>query len=767
MSEHVLAIPLPSNQITSGDRGIPEMDFDILNQIQSKTRSRLGTLQNRAHEQQHDLSTILEGVNTTVKDTRKRKRDSDLMFTQQANELAVKSDQIRQNAMEAAADPFNELKALFGDTLSMAEWAARHNSVQNELSAVKRRFTASAAGYNFDLEEAAGKIQFSMQKLAFTKENISGITAANQAILTTINAQSAMFTQQLDTMHTKAELQAELNDPNGEIPKDLVRRRILILDLALEELKTARAAKGKSLLEIKKMELDIIQKHPELLSVATAEQAIQSNQNVIEPNTGITITPQIAKIIRVQQKERAQIDAKLTTSLLENQMRATHAFAQIAAVLGRSGGAGVNVFARDEQGFVTGFNPDAVSAEMRQDAAAMFDLQTVSQTLQNTLQDPTTTPEVRKQIRTSQFAINQQVHELRNKIVKKAKADIQLNVEDKEAKKSASRWVEFGNIQSIPGAKGLLIEGATSVISGVESTLSTAHGAGWGEGLIVFGAKFNADIASAGKIFDAEGKVDKDKITALRISDIDLFDLTFQNALGEVNANGDNKIQAAILSDFYEVTMVRGVREMEARHAAEPETVSMLKSLILGTVALDPGITTMPNKDKKGEFLDSANVLFATLALKEKQLQEVGTLPKTSTLVHELQSILLGDVIGNPELGQSIYDLPEIVSLTIPTSMEGASLNFLFFRNKIKAMLQRGLQNIVRSIPLSKIDVSRQIVDLETEFKELGFQGGLRPSTPADEEQRRAIRKQIQSLQDEQGGRSLTSIMQQLLTQQE
>lgn len=761
---HVKVIPLPSERITSGDRGAPEMDFDILNDIQSQTRKRLGTLQNRTHEQQHDLSTILEGVNATVKDTRKRKRDSDLMFTTQANKLNIQSDELRQKAMEAAADPFNELKALFGDTPSMAEWAARHNAVQNELSSVKRRFAATAAGYNFDLGEATDRIQFAIQKLSLTTSNITNLTAANQAILANINVHSAVFTQQLDTM-LRPDLQAELDDPQGQIPKDLVRQRLQLLNLAEAELKTARLTKGKTQLEKATALAKYVTTYAELVSEPVVNQAIETQKPVFSPALGVNIDPQMARIIQVQQKERASIDAKLTSTLLENQMRARQAFAQIAGVLSRTGGAGVNVFARDEQGMLIGFNPDAVSAEMRQDAAVMFDLQTKSQSLQQAIVDPATTDTVREQLRLSQFAINQQAHEMRNKIVEKAKEDAQLLVEDKEAKKAASHWVEFGNVKSIPGARGLLIEGATSVITGTESTLSTALGAGWGDGYAIFGTKFNADIAAAGKIFDAEGKIDVDKVTALRISDVDLFDLTFQNALGEVDVNGDNKVQVAILSDFYEITMNRVIREVINNHPAEPATVAMLKSTILGVIALDPSITAMKGKD--GKVLDPANVLFATIALKEKQLQDAGTLPKTSTLIHEIKGLLLGDFIDNPEEKRSIYDDPEIAALTTPTTKEGASLNFLLFRNKVKTMFQRGMQNIASSVPLDKVGVSGQILDLETKFEALGHQGGLRPVTPADEEQRRAIRNQIKSLQDEQGDRSLTGIMQQLLNQQQ
>lgn len=749
---------------TTGQRGAPEMDFDFLNAIQAQTQSQLGTLQQRAQGEREDLSTILQNVNVTVKETRKSKRDSDLMFKSQADELAARSEQISQQAMKAAADPFNEIKALFGTTLSIGDWAAQHNAVQNELSAVKRRYTSSAAGYNFNLDEAAGEIQFAQQKLALTKENIAGITAASQAVTTQIQTRSAMFTQQLDTM-LEPDLLAELKDPEGKIPKFLVQRRLIMIEQAKAELATARAAKGKSLLEIKKSELEIITKYPELLSENTVTRALADDEIVIEPNTGITITPQIAKIMRPKQEEAAQLGAKLMSELIQTTVQGQQAFTQVVGILQRTAGPGVSVLGRDAQGNVTGFNPDALPADMRQDAAAMFDLRAQAQMLQATLADPSFTGELREQTRVLENQLNIRAAELRTEIVKKAKEDAQEGVAGKQAKVEAGRFAELGIVKSNPGAQQLLAEGAAGVIPGAESVLSTAHGAGWGDGMILFGSGYNEHLLESANIFDVEGDPDPAKIQSALLAgeiDIDSQVLATQKSLGRVDADGRNRIQVAILSDFYEITFNRGIRELEIRHAAEPETVALFKSLRLGVIGLDYSITQIPNKEKPGDFLDMANVLFATVALKERALQESGALPKDSNLVHELQSVMLGDTIGDPGKNQSIYDLPEIRSLTVPTTKESASLNWMLFRNRATSMFRSGLQNVVRNVPLGTVDVAQELSIKEQKVKTAEF-------TQLSPAERNQMAQDLIDLREQEQGETntLTNVMRQLLQRQE
>lgn len=771
MVGNVIAIPLPPDEPvreTTGQRGTPEMDFDFLNAIQAQTRSRLGTLQQRAQGEREDLSTILQDVNVAVKETRKSKRDSDLMFKSQADELAARSDQISQQAMKAAADPFNEIKALFGSTLSMADWAAQHNTIQNELSTVKRRYTSSTAGYNFNLDQAAGEIQFAQQKLALTKESIAGITATSQAITTQIGAQSAMFTQQMDTM-LEPDLRAELKDPQGSIPKFLVQRRLILIEKAKAELATVKAKKGKSLAEVKRIEFDIITKYPELLSEATVARALVSEQPVVEPNTGILITPQIAKTIGPKQAEKAQLDAKLLSELTQNTLQGQQAFTQVVGVLNRTAGPGVSVLGRDAQGNATGFNPDALPADMRQDAATMFDLQNQARNLAFTLSDPNFTGELREQTRLVENELNRRATELRNEIVKKAREDAKLLVVGKQAKESAANFAEFGTVKSDPGSQQLLAEGAAGVIPGAESILSTAHGAGWGDGMVVFGSEFNDQwqsmIDTSPELFgDEDGELDsKQLLNAMLAGNVKAADagiLATQKALGQVDVNGNNRVQSAILSDWYEIALNRGIRELEERHGAEPGTVAMLQTLRLGTIALDPAVTTL--QDQEGTTLDTANVLFSMLALKERALRESGTLPEDSTLVHELQSLMLGDTVGDPARNESIYDLAEIRALTVSTTKESASLNWKLFRNRANATFRAGLQNIVRNVPLGTVDVARELSTKERKVKTAEFTR-LPPA-----ERNQMAQDLIELRKQEQGETStLTNVMRQLLQRQE
>ena len=766
---NVLTIPLLSDRETTGGRGKPDLDFDILNQLSKENRSHLVSLQNSVQAQTEDISTMLQGVHTTFKSTQQRQRDSNIMFTQQANDLAFKSNQIRQKVMQAAADPFNEIKAFFGDTLSMAEWAAKHNAVQNELSAIKRQYTSSVAGYNFELDQAAGKIQVAQQKLGLTAGNIASIKSFNEALAVQIQTDSLRFTQQLDTM-LRPDLVAELKDPSGEIPADMVRKRLFLLDKAEIELKTLRALKVKTQLEKRTALAKFVSTYPELVSTPVLDQAIATGVPVFAPNLGVNIDSQMAKSVKTQQENRLQEDAKLTSTLIENSIEAQQTIGQVARILRNIAGPGVNILIKDDEGRITGFNPEAISAEIRNDVATMSGLQNKSLELQALLVDPNATVDARKEIETLQIEINQRINEVGKKIIEQATKDAQLGLKDKQAKASAAHFVEFNNVINDTGAAELLKASMVSVIDGTsQAILPTAHGVGLGDGLALLGEVYNAEIESVGAFTiseDTSGDITLGGVA----SGIDPRDLALQTALNKTKTTKTGKvinlIQEAILTPIYELGFNIGIREMIVRHASEPETVAMLNSFILGTRALDFSITKQEDKD--GNELDMSLVLFGTFALKEKALIDAGTLPESSRLVQEFQGIMLGDTL---EDGKTLYNRPEWRALTSPTTKEGAALSLLFFRNNLNPIAQVGLQQIVQNVPLGTIDISKQITKLEAEFKSLEDKGGLRFITPADEAKRRELNTQIKTLQkqeEERGsGRSLTNTLRILMDQQE
>lgn len=766
MTRHVTLIPLQeeffvpnltSNRETSGGRGAPEMNFDVLNLIEKQDRSQLGVLQQRSTRQQADLSTILEGVHTTVRKTLVDKRDSDLIFTARAEELSLESEKIRQNAMEAAADPFNELKALFGNTPSMADWAAKHSAIQNDLSVLQRQYTSTAAGYNFNLDSAAMDVSQAQQKLALTTANITSIGAASSAVIAKIAAQSAIVTQQLDTIHTRKDLQAELDDPNGQLPKDLVRRRLLTLDLAMAEIADAKSKAGKSRLELMAKLFDVYTRFSEFIPTSVMDDAIRTGQDVFVPLFGTIMSPQQAKILKVQQMERAQVDATKLAELTRNTMAGQQAITQIVDMFARVAGPGdFGKLGQNSQNVALGFDLASLPEEMKKSATLMMDIKNRAEILQLTLADPNfKDSNLRAQMQLLVNATNLEAIDLRSSIEKQVSEEAQIGVKGKEAKAEAARFARSGVVKSPIGAEDLLAQGTKGVVA--------LHGPGYNAGYTIFSTIYNQEVSSTLDLFDEDGKLKEGAANTFlaQTQRGDVETLAVQTALGQLDADGRNKIQVAIASDWLELTFNFAVREIEARHASEPEVVAGLKSLRSGTIALNPMFASIV--DEQGKPLDTANVLFSALAVMVRGLEKSGALSKESTLIHELYGLLLGDTsdFGDPNRQSTLYQQPQMRAMTTASTKEGAALAFKIFQNQPHQFLVSAMQNVVRNIPIDNLDLSEQIIQREAALL-------AKPHNPTEAgiKERIALNAEIRVLREKEESTSLTNIMQQITRSQ-
>ena len=741
---------------TTGERGAPDVNFDFLNVISDVNQTEASALSRQQQGQFNDLSSILSNVNVLVKDTRKRKRDTEITYSQQFNDLANQSDQIRQQAVEAAADPFNELKAIFTDTPSMDEWAARHNAVTNQINRLRRQYAADQSAYNFEMTEIAHEIQFARQRLALTRENIAGVTAASQAVVSQVQARSAQFGQQLSTM-LLPDLKEELADPEGQIPKGMVRDRILLIESAMADAKKARSAAGKSLLERKKLEFEVLTKFPELLSEDAINAALIGEKTVAEPFTGITITPQIAESVQTFQQQKQQERAAVLAGITENSIAGAQAFGQSVSILERTSGPGVDIFARDESGLPVGFDADKLPAEMRQIASVMSDLTTQARTIDSTLQmaeieGTDLNDELRERMVVMKGELNRRAQDLRDELVKLAKENAQSGMKGKEAKEAVGQWVEFGVMRNETGAVQVLTENSASAIPGLDT--SATHGIGWGAGMEVFGTKFktefDAAVANEPELFgeDAEDLDSGALLAAILKGNVPASqagNLATSRALRELNERGQNKIADVVLNDWYETAINAGIRSMMQNHAGEQQTIQALDGLILGNIALSPDVTQ--RRDENGKLLDGINVLFVSLAQMQKQLQETGALPAEADLVNEFKTLMLTG---------EFYQSPEIRNLTKTKTEAAASLNRVIFNNRAHEHLMSGLVKVIRSVPVANISDAQ-------EFQELKAFVGTQSFGNLSAEEQRAKRERLLELQQSIGDEtSLFSTLKQL-----
>ena len=684
----------PRATTTTGERGKPTQNFDFLDAVSNQSTQQVGNLALTAQDQATHLSELLNDVNTSFTDIRKRKRDTDIAHGHQANMLAERSDQIHQQTLEAAADPFNGIKALFGGGKTMAEWAAEQNLVQNELNSINRRYASKIAGYSFEMGEQAQKLALGRQKLQLTRENLAAIREGSAAIQQEVVTQMALQNQQLMTM-TLPELVAEFEDPKGQIPGGMIEDRIWNLKKMQAEAAAARSSAGKSQLERRKLELEVLDKYAEFIDESVINFSIANNVDVKDPTTGIVIRPQDAEKIQVAQQKALGERAKILADLTMESLQGGVATAQTMGILVRSAGFGETVFTRDENGQINGFDPTGLTPELQGLAAQQAELVMIVDALDTALElDPENT-DARQQTVVLRAALSRKAKALRDNIAKTAVDSATRGIENDLTKEGIADFVEFGKIRNEAAANNVLM-------ANTMSAAGEAHGVGWSDAFNVYAPAFRSEwdgaIANDPDLFKGsageDGEIDSKALLAAilgsKVNSSDAPGLASMRALHQLNPQQQNLMQDKALNAWYEVATNHAIRMMMENHAGETETTKALDSLILGTIALSPAVTQVT--DENGVELDGVNVLFSRLGIIQEQLKQSGALPETADLVNEFRGIILNNK-------SEIWKHPDIVDLTTPRTEVGAAINRMIFNGRARDQFIGGLQKVIQSAP--------------------------------------------------------------------
>ena len=769
MAENTLKLPirLSNTEITSGDRGLPEVDFDFMNAVTQSTQTRTGELANEVRSAGFDLSTTLNSVHLQLKESRQKKRDSDLLLRTQVNDLANQSDAVMQNAMEANADPFNELKALFTDTPSMAEWGARQNAIQNQMNKAKRGHSATQAEHNFDLTEIASSLQFERQKLALKRGEIADITASAQAIATQVNTAGLLVNQQLDTIGTRPELVAEFEDPKGQLPKFLVRQRIEDMDAATAALSAGRSAAGKSALERKKLELEVAEKFPHSINPFVTAQVLKTGQAMRDPNTTIMVTPEIANITKIEVEKRTRERAEAIVLMTKNDLQGASAAAHSMGVTARLAEPGVAAFGYDENGEVTGVNRDSIPRDMQIMLDGIRQLQTAYKGREHVLAiDGVLTGAARHQAEVVQFEISRQIQEADALYTKRAIEEATLGVNDDQAKEAITQWITTGFIRNENGANMLLAESVGSSTPGLDT--SSTQGPGYSAMMefysVAFKDEFDTLIGASGDLVDEDGNINSAQLLSSILSQTasvkDKAATASANAMRLVDGRQRNIMAAAGLNDWYEVAASYAIQDVMSLHTNEPETLKALQSLLMGDQALSNSVMHETIGDT-GTELDGMLVLFGRLALLDQELHTSGALPEDASMLNEFR---------NRIMDKNFYNSARVVSLTRPKTDEASSINRILFSNNARGQFSTGLQQKIGAVPVADIAEQMEFVRLQNApGVATGVMGGLNADgTAMSREQQRAAmdkRAKLQQMKDDgvSNASSMGGILQHLL----
>lgn len=663
----------------------PDTNFDFLNDLSRNAQVEIVKEQETFEKQSDNLSELLSNVNVRLKESKKKKRDSQIFFTAEANRLAEKSENITQEVLKARADPFHGLKVLIGASPSIRELAVKHNAVQNEMNRVQRRFTSGLSEFNHEVSAIQDQLSLASTQRKLTQENIAQAGATAQVFRGQVLAQDAIIKQQLDTM-LLPDLQEALADPNSKLPKGLVKKRILEMQGLEAELKRARASKGKTELELFSQFGDIAKKHADLIPESLVAEALATNKTVTF--MGMPITPQTAKILQPLQAKARDERQTLIGELASKSFEAQVGKQNISGAIQRAVGPGVSVIATDANGNATGFNFEAVSPEVQKSIAKIQELNQAIDFETSMLSEVDDT-EIGESLATSKAAkealIVDEINNLMDQLVKEG----QQGVEDDQAKEAIEQYIRTGRINAPAGANSVLMESNAVAVPGSNS--SAVHGIGWGTALNLYAQLYQNNLSemvpSTPEFQGEDGEIDSDQLLKLALKGSVRKDAEIAS-MNAVNTKTENQfatdVQTAALADWSEIAVVHAIQQLIESHADETATVDLLTGLIRGDLALGEQFT-------QG---DGMATLFATIAVKEAQLKEAGGLPENSNLAGELQSLLLSE---------QFYAQPSIRQLTQPQTQDAASLAQLAFRNQQHQIFQATLTQNVLSIPLNNV----------------------------------------------------------------
>jgi len=670
---------------------MPE-NFEFLNVLASETQSGIRSNVAKFNRQSDNLGDIISNANQRLQVTSKKKQDSDFFFNSQANALSKESDNVTLNIARAKADPFHDLKVLFTDEKSIADYAVDQQKIQNEMNIVQRRFAGGASEYNAELSMIQAELTTVTQQRQLTKETLATSIQAAQGLSTAVAAKTNIVKQQFREM-TLADMKQELAEPTiPNLPRGALEDAIREKEKLLVALNKQRGAATDTALEIAAKKFKVINEHPELIPTSVLEEAVRSNKSQLIPELQVAIDPQQAQTVLQAQGASQEKAEELIRSMSLNKIRSASSVRNVSQQLMRAQGGGDSLMIRDPvSGLAIGVNTDSLPSEEKDQFAKLQDANMTLGLIQKQIDDGLLQGQqlinATKATQALEGLVIATEKELSNSISKRA-GD---KYEGKLAKKSGAEFNERGIIESAQGAAQI----GTELLSALTSTAVTSEtfGPGWSVGMksvqLMMDAKLqeyaslHPEMQGETEELDTQERILK-MFSQKREQDLETL---FAASIKSVNGRGDNLVGEVILQDWLEVGSAQALNHLiNTVHVDDPASQSLLQSLLSSDQTLTAEITTAN---------DGFSTLFTLIRMKERKAIADGVLSEGSNLVGELQTMLLKD---------QTYQQPFMTSLTTPTKDGGGMLNKLVFNNTAPEVFRQSMKQQIMSIPLANID---------------------------------------------------------------
>lgn len=209
----------------------------------------LGGAAKRTNKAAMDFAQALDASNTELIGIQETYKAQKTAAIEQANELAAESDRIMVEQSRAMADPWNDLKVLFTDEKSVADYMVDQNLVQGKMNKLQRDNQQAVYEYQFRLGQVQQNLTELENRRRYGREDTAAIHAQDSAQINQMARQRTQRITQLEALSYK-----ELINLRGEVASG---KNTQVRDKELEEVirwweGASARAKGKSALDQKK-----------------------------------------------------------------------------------------------------------------------------------------------------------------------------------------------------------------------------------------------------------------------------------------------------------------------------------------------------------------------------------------------------------------------------------------------------------------------------------------------------------------------------------